>query len=297
MFKFDFFLKEFVLQKCSRKELMNRLVSNYDEFVGLDPVTMSRWINGITTPPIRRQILIAHCAGCIRDYVLYSSFPPAPLSLMSDYGLYVEQFDNVYHSLLKDIVNKELFSFIGKQKNLEKIIGFYMNKMLFHKSLRESEDINIEMFYLAERCDNKAESFVGVTSDTSLYLSKLKIKFDYPELHVDDSIMVTLSFFRSKQDFEQLVGRLLSHILFNYFDKKGLFLIVRGARSMNWFDSIGAQKVCLIEYSKEHGNVYLYYINTHIFFGNALVLSLVQEHVRIHNSKINYLARLDAKLN
>lgn len=293
MFGFDWFLKKFALQKCSRKELMNSLVSNYDEFIGLDPVTMSRWVNGITTPPIRRQILIAHCVDCIRDYVLYSSFPRAPLSLMSDYRVYLEQFDNVYHSLLKDTVKKELFFFIGKQKKTEEIIGFHMNKMLFHKNIKESEDIPIEMFYLAERCDSKAESFAGITLDTSLYLKKLKINFDYPELHIGDSIMVTLSFFRSKQDFEKLAGCLLSHILFNYFDKKGLFWIVRGSRSMNWFDSIGAIKVCLIEYSNEYGNVYLYYINTQLFFGNALVLGFIKDYLNTYSSDIKYFAGFD----
>ncbi len=55
----------------SRKDLIAKLqVKYYDEFKGLDTITLCRWLNGMTIPPIYKQIYIAKCLNAdILEYI------------------------------------------------------------------------------------------------------------------------------------------------------------------------------------------------------------------------------------
>ncbi|WP_146068397.1 hypothetical protein [Vibrio hyugaensis] len=284
MYDFDLFLKNVVLVRYSRNELINKLTKKYDDFKGLDPVTMSRWVNGITTPSIQRQILVAHCADSMNEYVQYPSCPELSSYLRENFQLYTEQFDMAYYSLAKEVKQQEMFFFAGSQNQVEAIHGFYLDKMSFHKNFKGRADIDVEMYYLSDQNEGKATSFLSMSLDTRLYLEKLNLNLDHRDIPLDNSIIVTLSFFSKKRDFKELAGCLLNRILFKYFDKEGVFLMVRGYRSMAWFDAIGAKKMCLIERSDLYGNVYLYYIKTKQFFGNASIFRLVKESYKLYES-------------
>lgn len=284
MYDFDLFLNNVVLVRYSRNELINKLTTKYDDFKGLDPVTMSRWVNGITTPSIQRQILVAHCADSMNEYVQYPSCHELSSYVRGNFQLYTEQFDSVYYSLAKEVTEQEMFFFSGSQNQAEAINGFYLDKMSFHKNFKGSSDIEVEMFYFSDQNGSRATSFLSMSLDTRLYLKTLNLSLENLKIPIDDSIIVTLSFFSKKQDFKELAGCLLNHILFNYFDKEGLLLMVRGYRSMTWFDAIGAKKVCLVERSDLYGNVYLYYIKTRRFFGNASIFKLVKDSYCLYKS-------------
>lgn len=286
---FNLFLKDIVLSKHTRKELMSRLASKYDDFSGLDPVTLSRWVKGITTPSIQRQILIAYCTNCTEEYIKYCTLRESSFSLKLSYQRLLEQFDNSYYSLAREVKTKETHYFSGKQDQAEPINGFYMDKMLFHKKVKDLSDVKIEMFYLSEGGCEKASSFLGMSSDTSSYLKRLKPRLEYSDLPVNDSIVIFLSFFQDKWDFKELSGLLLSHILLNHFNKEGIFLIVRGTGSVAWFDAIGAKRLCLLERSNRYGNVFIYYITTKKLFGNALVINLVKNAYDSYQKKRSVL--------
>ncbi len=58
-------------KKITRKELISILQNiNYEEFCGLDSITLSRWLNGRTTPPLYKQLYSQILKyGYIRDNI------------------------------------------------------------------------------------------------------------------------------------------------------------------------------------------------------------------------------------
>ncbi len=146
------FFKNVVFSKYSRSELIDTLTRKYDNFIGLDPVTLSRWSKGITTPSLQRQILVAYCTDSINEFVHYYSSPKLPSYLMQTYQSYVEQFDDTYFSLAKDISVQDLFYLVGKQYQLDSINGIYMRKMSFYKKLINQQILKRKCFiYLVEK--------------------------------------------------------------------------------------------------------------------------------------------------
>ncbi len=123
--------------------------------------------------------------------------------------------------------------------------------------------------------------------NVSSYLNELNLKLEHRNLPINNSIIVPLSFYGGKQDFKTLFGCLLNHILCNYFDMEGIFVMVRGYKGMSWFEAIGAKKICLVERSDIYGNVYIYYIKTKQFFGNVSVFNLMKEARDTYKSKLN----------
>ncbi|MCG6461796.1 hypothetical protein K6U44_15375 [Vibrio parahaemolyticus] len=284
---FSDFLQKIILKQSIRKELLAKIQLSSDYFSGLDAVTFSRWVNGVTSPAPFKQILIASVTGNLDEYI--SAFLIIPKCKKTDdkYNLFLERFSNYYFELLYDGVAESncIFHAKGNCEKISEKIGLYTRKYKFYNDISKSKQLKYDIFYVGEKKENFAISFVAFTTNVNSYLDLVHRKTT-KQIEVDDVMgIVDLSFFRSKKHYEMLIGLLFNFILDTQKDFKKILFLTRGYDSLSWHEYIGGELICRLETSNKYGNIYLFSVEIKKILNNSILLSLVKHTHKLYNEK------------
>ncbi|CDT33291.1 conserved hypothetical protein [Vibrio crassostreae] len=258
---------------------MVELQLKHTEFSKLDAITLSRWSNGVTTPSYLKQLLIAHTTNTVKEFLDCKQSMVLPVACRRNYEQFVAQFDSKYHSIhlsgtqsVKTIVS-ERFSTIGADSLIAKRINslnrrYLMNDKVAHLSLSPTEVMRVSVD------DGLAESFLTTYSPQSQvgeYLSK--------SYRGSQKVLCAgFTYFRSSEDYSSLCGALINKLLSRKIESEYIFFFVRGAKSMAWFEYIGAKQYDVLSSSLEFGNLYLYGMSLKHFTGNPMYLNLASRN-------------------
>ncbi|MGL1194484.1 hypothetical protein ACSTLL_22020 [Vibrio parahaemolyticus] len=281
MIGFNSFLKDKVLCKISRTELIKKLQVKHYLFNGLDEITLSRWINGRTVPSVEKQLIIAKDMNLVDEYLYSIENKEIPKKLESLFKLYWSSIDNSFHAVFHIEKNKKFQfyrdSLLGIQDKLPLI-----KKLELAYPTKRNLDINFPMehFVISSLETNE------IISHTSIYTSLRKlllsinteetiIKEIEEQCNVESSIVHGLTFCASSEDHKLLLGILGNYILEHYFYKKNILAIVRGTIAAGIYEESGASQICCIKNSKDFDNFYLYSIGTTSFLSNPMIFCLI----------------------
>ncbi|GLR05575.1 hypothetical protein GCM10007906_31630 [Vibrio hyugaensis] len=292
MLKFHEFLKEVVFKKIPRKELIIKLHLEYDEFKGLDNITMSRWTNGVTKPSPRRQLIIAHATKCLNIFLNQCYAPKVPVSLESQYRKFLNQFNSHYHAIiLNPELNSKVCHFKGSNSEAHEIYGDYTSKInITSSNLKNFDDYNkqyiVDVFYKGNVEKKLPESYMYFHQEIGVLFEILGLSAEEYAVKSDkDALFFGLSFFKNSDDYELLFGLVLNYVVRYHFSVKSAFFTARGREDMSLYETLGAEQLALIDSSKDYGNVYLYQIDLQKILSHPIFLGLIIKYSPIYDQK------------
>lgn len=213
----------------SRKELIALLQNNYyEEFKGLDAITLSRWLNGKSTPPLYKQFYIAKCL----DVNLKEHIRSLDLSAMK----YPTKYDAILYNLTKALdfslsvlsyrrVPKYVKSEISRDtynEHLERFGGFYNNISALKNFKRALYDMKSSIDYKSIVLKNEDGEIIGHWSGI-LDVDKLNgipSFITIPENEVDRSCLVSLGYYANSEHYFELIVQAICLYLVSYSKTK-----------------------------------------------------------------------------
>ncbi|MGI9948054.1 hypothetical protein [Vibrio hyugaensis] len=277
------FLNEKILKQMPRSELMIKLQLKYDEFAGLDAITLSRWSNGVTKPSLYRQLLIAHCVGCLDEYFERCDVPKVPKINEVQFRQYTSQFDSSYHQIKTQSIDSKVKYLKSTNKTTRRLYEYTFNipsitEVVEHLD-KQNITFDVETFYIESSED--IESCVYFHEYCEGIIEKFGVEEKINELNIDidNLLFFGLTYFRSSVHCEVLLGLALNRLIHSYFNIPDTLLVARGSTSMRFLEELGANLVHSRQQVKGLGNMYIYHINTQKLCSNPKLLSLaVQYH-------------------
>ncbi|WP_039988191.1 hypothetical protein [Vibrio owensii] len=297
MNNFSWFLKEIVFSKVSRKELLVSLQLSHPEFHGLDAITLSRWANNITKPSLYKQLLLAKSSDSLKEFIEKCEEPKVTHATNRVYGNFIRRLDDPYFKvLLPSNADDKVYYFNGNNFSGEPIHKSRSFRLQFDDVLNETlrkrnKSLNYEIFYTSTNKGKDATSFITFTRDVLKVFSSLSIStVDSPDVDFDKACLITLSFYKSKENYSLLTGLLLNHALEHYRSLETVFLVIRGREGMEWWEHIGAEYFSTLLISEDIGNCYIYKVDFYKVFGNPLMFKFLKDAFKLyhHRAKSDY---------
>ncbi len=217
------------LKSISRKELIALLQNHYyDEFKGLDAITLSRWLNGKSTPPLYKQFYIAKCL----DVSLKEHIRSLDLSKIK----YPTKYDTVLYNLTKALdfslsvlsyrrVPKHVKSEISSDtynEHLERFGGFYNNISALKNFKYALYNMKSSIDYKSIVLKNEDDEIIGHWSGI-LNVDKLNgipSFITIPESEVDRSCLVSLGYYVNSEHYFELIVQAICLYLVRYAKTK-----------------------------------------------------------------------------
>ncbi|OCH48162.1 hypothetical protein [Aliivibrio fischeri] len=281
MLTFKEFLNKIIIKKIKRKDLMVKLQLGHEEFNGVDAITMSRWFNGVTTPSLYRQLLICELTNCKKQYFELIEHPKIPVTLENSMSNFTTQFDSIYHELLRDTKQNEIYTINTTNINSREITHPFMKHInAKRKLINYMDDHNIKysttFFITGQKKDKLVNSYIFTHTRSDLVFKALNIPAS--SYNPKDSLYFGLGFYRCSSDHEVLFGLVLNHLVHKHLDVQNLFIVCRGLKSMLWLECFGAEQVSIIEASNKMGNIYLYTISTQKILSNPVIITHIKKY-------------------
>lgn len=290
---FSVFLQEIILKQFVRKELLAKIQLSSDYFSGLDAVTFSRWVNGVTSPAPFKQILIASITGNLDEYI--NTFLKIPKCKKTDekYNLFLERFSNYYFNLSHNITkNEHIYHTKGNYSKISEITNLYTGKYQFYDRALKNSQLKYHIFHIGEINKNAAMSFIAFTTNVNRYLD-LVSKATTREIKSDNFFgIIDLSFFCNKNHYETLIGLLFNLIIYTQKNLSEILFLTRGNDSLTWHEHAGGKLICRLETSSEYGDIYLFSVEIKKALNNSKILKSVKNTNQIykdmnHKTSIN----------
>ncbi|HAS6342042.1 XRE family transcriptional regulator [Vibrio vulnificus] len=209
----------------SRKEFIALLQNKYyEEFKGLDAITLSRWLNGKSTPPLYKQFYIAKCL----DVNLKEHIRSLDLSKMK----YPTKYDTIFYNLTKALdfsisvlsyrsVPKYVKSEISRdsyQEHVERFGGFYSNISALKNFKNALYGMKNTINYKSIVLKNEEDEIIGHWSGL-MDLDKLNgipSFITVPENELDRSCLVSLGYYVNSEHYFELIIQAICLYLVSY---------------------------------------------------------------------------------
>ncbi|GAB1120326.1 MAG: hypothetical protein WAqBPW_31220 [Shewanella algae] len=286
----------------SRKELIALLQNKYyEEFKGLDAITLSRWLNGKSTPPLYKQFYIAKCLDiCLKEYI--SSLDLSEIK-------YPVRYDSILYKLTKVLdfslsvlsyryVPKYVKSEISSDtynEHIERFGEFYGNVSPlrnFKRALYEMKDsVNYKSIVLKNEDDEVIGHWSGVVDIDRL--NGIPSFITIPRNEVDRSCLVSLGYYvNSEHYFELIVQAICLYLMVYSKTKDFVYFYIVDCRPMVEFCRFIFHAKEMKYYppldEKDKMGVYLFKFNIIKSIANPTLLKKVQ-------AKLNCLAKCDSQ--
>ncbi len=226
------------MKNMQRKELIPVLQKfNYDEFKGLDNITLSRWVNGKTLPPLYKQFYIAKCLNIdLIDLICRIEASSLKRTAKVTYALnsLIKILDFSALSLSYNEVTNKAFCKIEELTYKE----HYEKFSSFNKNIAALDDFFEYIYKLKDKIDytsislqnSKKETighFCGIKEITSLKNYPLFSGVSYDELQ--RSSLINVGYFSSTKHYFELLGYTICyHLLTQYPKKDYVYVFVAG---------------------------------------------------------------------
>ena len=241
---FSEFLKKWLEETdLSRKDLIELLQNlNFEEFKGLDNITLSRWENGKTIPPLYKQLYIAKCLGVdLKKFVIVmnSSSLKVTSKLSKVLSILTSTLDHSLLSLSYDRIPDRVYCLIKKQtfdEHSSYFSDFHNNicamESIFSEIYKLGNKVHYESIILKNQNDQKIGHYCGVRD-----LSPLKNTSLFKSLSEDElkkGALINVGYFTSSKHFFELLDYAICYYLLTaYKEKQNLYLFVGGNHIYN----------------------------------------------------------------
>lgn len=222
----------------SRKELIALLQNEYyEEFKGLDSITLSRWLNGKNTPPLYKQFYIAKSLNVnLKEYIMSSDLSKVKSSI---------KHNAIVHSLIRAL-DYSISAFSYR----------YVPKYLKSEISCDTYNEHLERF-------GKFYGNISPLKNFSRGLYEMKDSIDYKTILLKNEDDEMIGHWSGIMNIEKLNG-IPSFITIppNEVARSCLVSVGYCVNSEHYFELI-VQAVCLylIEYSKVKDFVYVYNVD------------------------------------
>ncbi|QYJ86030.1 XRE family transcriptional regulator [Shewanella mesophila] len=209
----------------SRKELIALLQNKYyEEFKGLDAITLSRWLNGKSTPPLYKQFYIAKCLGiCLKEHIRSLDLSKIKYPTKYDATLYnlTKALDFSLSVLSYRYVPKYVKSEISRdsyQEHVERFGEFYGNVSPlknFKSALYEMKSsIDYNSIVLKNENDEILGHWSGIVDIEKL--NDIPSFINIPQNEVDRSCLVSLGYYVNSEHYFELIVQAICLYLMDY---------------------------------------------------------------------------------
>ncbi len=196
-------------RKLSRRDFIAKLqMYDYRNFSGLDAITLSRWLNGKTTPSMYKQMIIAKCLDVdIIDFVLNVDSKKLKYSnKISDLvANFVKLLDYVnpilsYHKL--EINTKIYVENVDFNNHYGELGHFYENVDSLRKFTQDLYSLNNAISYTTLRLLNSDNSLIGhwIGIEPMENLIGLSSFAKLSKKELEEGYLIHIGFFRNSRD-------------------------------------------------------------------------------------------------
>ncbi len=275
-------------KKITRKELISILQNiNYEEFYGLDSITLSRWLNGKTTPPLYKQLYIAKYLD-MDILEIISSIPMEQFKETSKISRSIE--------ILKSVLENSIFSYneivetptcFIEEQSFEEYYKAYsaFNRNIptlnqyFDEIYQLKNKVKYTSLYLKNSENKKIGHFCGIRELSSIGNTKVFNYLDSDTL--DKSAFMNVAHFKTISNYlELLTSALCFYILTAYKEKEYIFVFVPGLlRSKAVKSLLGIKEEKIIHNKDSKLKVYLFKVDIIKTLCNPLLFPLVQKKI------------------
>lgn len=213
----------------SRKELIAILQNKYyEEFKGLDEITLSRWLNGKSTPPLYKQFYIAKCLDVdLTEHIRSSDFTQikCPIKYRVILHNLTKALDFSISVLSYRYVSKYVRSEISDdsyQEHLDKFGEFYGNISSLRKFQHDLYNMGSNIDYKSVIIKNENDEIIGHWSGI-LDIKKLNGVPSFitiPTNDVDKSCLVFLGYYSNSEHYFELIVQAICLYLISYYKTK-----------------------------------------------------------------------------
>lgn len=222
----------------SRKELIALLQqAHYEEFKGLDVITLSRWLNGKVIPPLYKQFYIARCLDAdLVEMILHldedehkkparHSSVLASLIKAFDFSLTALSYFKVPESIRCEIRAQTYY------EHLEVFKDFYSNVSAIEGFIEDLYAMKTDIKYKCILLKNKQDDIVGHWAGI-LNLEKLNNLPSFisiPENELKRSCLVKLGHAMNSTHFFELVTQAICYYLLSLYKTKDyVYIFIAG---------------------------------------------------------------------
>lgn len=213
----------------TRKELIALLQNEYyEEFKGLDSITLSRWLNGKSTPPLYKQFYVAKCLNVnFREYVNSLDLSKIKYPTKYDTVLYnlTKALDFSISALSYRYVPKYVKSEISNDSYQEfrhKFGEFYDNVSSLtkfqHCLYEKGNDLDYKSIVLKNEDNEIIGHWSGIVDIMKLNGNPSFISI--PPNEASKSCVVFLGYYVNSEHYFELITQAVCLYLFSYWKKK-----------------------------------------------------------------------------
>ncbi|CAH1536860.1 hypothetical protein THZG08_580014 [Vibrio owensii] len=186
---FDTYLKKrLIFGELNTKLAIAKLQQGSSMFEKIDPVTISRWINGRTTPTLEKQLLVMHCLEPrVYPFLKYVSAPSVSRLHRKVYDTVFDNIESSYHSIIahSNALTSDLVPCLERltwDKLFELVPSFFEATSSYSRMLlaRKESDVG-GVTFCSLRNGTKIVSHLSVSSDVEC----LKMIFEGRCLNID----------------------------------------------------------------------------------------------------------------
>ncbi|MFN1513913.1 XRE family transcriptional regulator [Vibrio owensii] len=225
-------------KSITRKELIALLQqAHYEEFKGLDVITLSRWLNGKVIPPLYKQFYIARCLDADLVEIILNldedehkkparhSSVLASLIKAFDFSLTALSYFKVPESIRSEIRSQTYYA------HLEAFKDFYSNVSAIEGFVGDLYAMKTDIKYKCILLQNKQDDIVGHWAGI-LNLEKLNNLPSFisiPENELKQSCLVKLGHAMNSTHFFELVTQAICYYLLSLYKTKDyVYIFIAG---------------------------------------------------------------------
>ena len=289
----EMIFQQYLLHMLGKKrlrqiDLLYPLQLSHPTFKGLDVITLSRWCNNKTLPPIKKQLLIAHYFEKDLSYFIQHIDPPRiPSTFLKEYTTVFNKIETSYGRVgyfsinkgpatlsmqnVSTVTHRQLFSdFYGHMETYNRI---------YAKIDQHNETIYTTAFTIKQ--GDQIVSHLAFNEDVINLSSHFKQTL--PTQPNAKSILINVGYYSCRNYFELLVGHLLNHLVSSYSDYEECYVVTRGKDFLIFLEQLGGTVVLSAQESRFIGNVYLLRFDLKQLLAHPFIFKQIQR------TYLNYL--------
>lgn len=270
----------------SRNEAIAKLqLFEHSEFKGLDTITLSRWVNGKTIPPLAKQILIAVCLNKnVATFIAASdlSFIKLPARLTKIMSKFEKVFDFVNPTLSYKNLHHEKCNIV-KLNNKEFSDTF--------KTFYENIKFPISIFEILEKNDITPEYSTVLLTDNNNHVIAhwpLFVNLNFfpgiSEKELKDAIFLGTGFFHTTKQYYEIVTYVSCLFLMNtqlLNSKRFAYILIYGYATYEVAKiAFGATEVMLYPRDNSRAEMYMLKIDILKAITNPLIIKKTQSKLK-----------------
>lgn len=218
----------------SRKELIALLQNEYyEEFKGLDAITLSRWLNGKSTPPLYKQFYIAKCLNAnLKEYI--KSLDLSKVKYSAKYGMVLYNLNKALdfsisvlsYRYVPTIVSSEI-SNDNYHEHIRKFGDFYGNISSLKKIQHDLDRMDNNVKYKSIVLKNEEHEIIGHWSGIVDIekINGLPSFVNIPSNEVNKSCLVFMGYYINSEHYFELIVQAICLYLISYSKNKDYIYI------------------------------------------------------------------------